>query len=73
MNNKIINPRNEFTSIGVVPTPDPYLHFCIPEARRLCLDYYLLTTLGLYEPRHMISNNVAFDKCRLRRACAVSV
>ena len=23
------------------------------------------------EPRHVISNNVAFDKCRLRLACAV--
>ena len=25
-----------------------------------------------YEPWHEISNNVAFDKCRLKRACAAS-
>ena len=26
----------------------------------------------IHEPRHVISNNVAFDKCRLRRDCAAS-
>ena len=29
--------------------------------------------LSIIEPRHVISNNVAFDKCRLRRACAASL
>ena len=30
------------------------------------------TSKGIIEPWRVISNNVAFDKCRLRRACAAS-
>ena len=35
-------------------------------------NYLLDFSITIFEPRHVISNNVVIDKCRLRRACAAS-
>ena len=32
--------------------------------------FFIMTNIFMTEPRHVISNNVAFDMCRLRQACA---
>ena len=80
-----VDLAKEITSLFVPDTEIPkqelngsiYMYLllavCLSVCLSLCMYVHVIGyIINKFEPWHVISNNVTFDKCRLRRDCAAS-